>query len=58
MCSSDLKSPDSIYLWLRHGRLKGWQPGGPGCQIQVVESSVEQALQHILGAAAVSSGTA
>lgn len=43
------KSPDSIYTWLRRGRLKGWQPGGHGCQIQVLEASVEQALKHMLG---------
>lgn len=46
------KSTDSIYTWLRHGRLQGWQPGGPGCQIQVMESSVEQALKNMLGACA------
>jgi excisionase family DNA binding protein len=45
------KSPDTIYLWLRHGRLKGWQPGGAGCQIQVLESSVEHAQRNILGIA-------
>jgi hypothetical protein len=43
------KSPDSVYAWLRRGRLLGWQPGGPGCQIQVIESSIDQALKHMPG---------
>lgn len=38
------KSADAVYLWLRTGRLRGWQPGGPGCAILVAESSVNAAL--------------
>ena len=38
------KSDDAVYLWLRAGRLRGWQPGGCGCAILVAESSVEEAL--------------
>ena len=38
------KSPDAIYRWLRTGRLRGRQPGGRGCTILVVESSVNEAL--------------
>src|SRR5207244_4342681 len=38
------KSADAVYLWLRTGRLRGWQPGGRGCQIMVLESSVDEAL--------------
>ena len=39
------KSPDAIYHWLRSGRLRGRQPGGRGCAILVVESSVNEALR-------------
>jgi excisionase family DNA binding protein len=52
------KSPDSIYAWLRRGRLRGWQPGGPGCQIQVIEASIDQALRNMLGPGAAVSKTA
>ncbi|MBI3934802.1 MAG: helix-turn-helix domain-containing protein [Acidobacteria bacterium] len=38
------KSPDAVYQWLRSGRLRGRQPGGRGCAILVVESSVNDAL--------------
>jgi len=38
------KSADAIYFWLRTGRLQGWQPGGRGCAILVLESSVNEAL--------------
>lgn len=38
------KSADAIYLWLRAGRLRGWQPGGPRCAILVAEASVQEAL--------------
>ena len=38
------KSPDAIYNWLRTGRLRGCQPGGRGCSILVIESSLEEAL--------------
>ena len=38
------KSNDAVYLWLRAGRLRGWQPGGRCCAILVAESSVEEAL--------------
>ena len=43
------KSPDAIYLWLRTGRLQGWQPGGRCCSIMILESSVQQALVCALG---------
>ena len=46
-------SPDSVYAWLRRGRLLGLQPGGPRCQIQVVESSIEQALKRLPGRPAI-----
>jgi excisionase family DNA binding protein len=52
------KSPDSIYAWLRRGRLRGWQPGGHGCQIQVIEASVDEALKNILGVRGATSETA
>ncbi|MBI4479238.1 MAG: helix-turn-helix domain-containing protein [Acidobacteria bacterium] len=39
------KSPDAIYNWLRSGRLRGRQPGGRGCAILVLESSVNDALR-------------
>lgn len=45
------KSPDSVYSWLRRGRLQGRQPGGRRCSIQVLESSVLHALQFSLGKA-------
>ena len=38
------KSEDAIRIWLRQGRLKGWQPGGRGCAIFVAEGSLEKAL--------------
>ena len=38
------KSPDAVYGWLRSGRLRGWQPGGPRCPILVEESSLDEAL--------------
>lgn len=38
------KSDDAVYLWLRAGRLRGWQPGGRCCAILVDEASVEEAL--------------
>ena len=38
------KSADTVYMWLRTGRLQGWQPGGRGCAILVAEASVEKAL--------------
>jgi excisionase family DNA binding protein len=38
------KSPDAVYGWLRSGRLRGWQPGGPCCPILVEESSLDEAL--------------
>lgn len=38
------KSDDAVYLWLRTGRLRGWQPGGRGCAILVSEPSVQEAL--------------
>ena len=38
------KSSDAIYHWLRSGRLRGRQPGGRGCAILVLESSVNAAM--------------
>lgn len=38
------KSDDTILLWLRQGRLRGWQLGGRRCSVLVSEESVEQAL--------------
>jgi len=43
------KSDDTIYKWLRTGRLRGWQPGGPTCHIQVSEQSVSEALRQAAG---------
>ena len=39
------KHEDTVYLWLRSGRLRGWQPGGPGCGVLVCEASVKEALE-------------
>lgn len=38
------KSADTVHLWLRAGRLRGWQLGGRRCAILVSEESVERAL--------------
>ncbi|MBI3934844.1 MAG: helix-turn-helix domain-containing protein [Acidobacteria bacterium] len=38
------KSSDTVYQWLRTGRLQGRQVGGPGCAIQVSAASVEAAF--------------
>ena len=43
------KSPDSVYQWLRVGRLHGIQPGGRGCAILILEDSVRAALSHRAG---------
>jgi excisionase family DNA binding protein len=43
------KSADAIHGWLRTGRLRGWQLGGPGCAVMVSEDSVEEALAGGLG---------
>ena len=43
------KSHDTIYRWLRSGRLQGWQLGGSGCSILVREDSVTVALLRSLG---------
>ena len=43
------KSADTVYHWLRSGRLRGWQPGGRGCAILVVETSIAEALSCQLG---------
>ena len=42
------KSHDAIYLWLRTGRLRGWQPGGRCCAVLVSEASVEEALSSAI----------
>ena len=39
------KSKDTVHLWLRTGRLRGWQLGGRRCAILVSEESVERALR-------------
>ncbi len=38
------KSEDTVLSWLRKGRLRGWQLGGPRCSVLVSEESVEQVL--------------
>lgn len=38
------KHEDTVYLWLRTGRLRGWQLGGPRCGVLVEAASVEKAL--------------
>ena len=43
------KSVDAVRLWLRSSRLRGWQPGGRGCAILVVEASIAEALSYPLG---------
>lgn len=43
------KSEDAVRLWLRSGRLWGWQPGGRGCAILVTEASIVEALSCPLG---------
>ena len=43
------KSEDTVYSWLRAGRLRGWQLGGPGCAVMVCEASVEEALAGSFG---------
>jgi excisionase family DNA binding protein len=40
------KSEDTVHLWLRAGRLRGWQLGGRRCAILVSEESVERALRQ------------
>lgn len=40
-----MKSEDTIYKWLRTGRLKGWQPGGSGCNVLISEQSLEEVLE-------------
>ena len=40
-----MKSEDTIYKWLRTGRLRGWQLGGHGCNVFVAASSLEEALK-------------
>ncbi|MBI2815873.1 MAG: hypothetical protein HYX72_02925 [Acidobacteria bacterium] len=41
-----MKSEDTIYRWLRRGRLSGWQLGGPGCNVLVSEQSLEEILSR------------
>ena len=38
------KDTDTVYLWLRMGRLRGWQLGGPRCAVLVCAASVEEVL--------------
>jgi excisionase family DNA binding protein len=40
------KSEDTVHLWLRAGRLRGWQLGGRRCAILVSEESIERALRQ------------
>ena len=44
------KSADAVRLWLRTGRLRGWQPGGRWCTVLVSEASIEEALLCRAGA--------
>ena len=43
------KTEATVYLWLQKGRLKGWQPGGRRCWVQVSEASLEEALLCLAG---------
>jgi len=43
------KSADTVYQWLRQGRLRGWQLGGPRCAVMVSEDSVEEVLAGSFG---------
>lgn len=43
------KHQDTVYRWLREGRLRGWQPGGRGCGVLVCEASVKEALKCQMG---------
>ena len=45
------KNTDTVYLWLRMGRLRGWQLGGSRCAVLVCEASVEEALACGVGMA-------
>ena len=43
------KSEDTVCLWLRAGRLRGWQLGGNRCAVMVDAASVEKALLCEMG---------
>ena len=43
------RSEDTVYQWLRLGRLRGWQLGGRRCAVMVCEESVEEALAGSFG---------
>ena len=43
------KHEDTVYLWLRSGRLRGWQLGGNRCAVMVDAASVEKALVCEIG---------
>lgn len=43
------KSEDTVYSWLRAGRLRGRQPGGKCCGVLVEVASVEEALLCEIG---------
>lgn len=43
------KSADTVYTWLRAGRLRGWQLGGNRCAVLVDAASVEEALVCEMG---------
>jgi excisionase family DNA binding protein len=38
------KSTDTIYRWMRAGRLHGWQLGGARCSVMISVESVERVL--------------
>ena len=44
------RSEDSVHQWLRQGRLRGWQLGGPRCTVLVCAESVERVLLGQVGA--------
>jgi len=43
------RSEDTVYRWLRMGRLRGWQLGGYRCAVMVCAASVEEALAVSFG---------
>lgn len=43
------KNTDTVYQWLRLGRLRGWQLGGRRCAVLVCEESVEETLACGMG---------
>jgi excisionase family DNA binding protein len=41
-----MKSEDTIYRWLRSGRIKGWQPGGARCNVLISETSLQDVMNR------------